>query len=345
MRKRAVALICLGGIATICAMIAMYALPVLSVSAQGQERRYFAETGHYVSGDFLRFYDQRGGLAIFGYPLTKEFKHDGRTVQYFQRARMEKHPENPDPYKVQLGLLGDELGYRQSPIPESEIPSANHPDKQYFAETGHTISFAFLDFYRANGGLDIFGYPISEWVIEPNGRIVQYFQRGKMEWYPEGETDQRVQLGMLGTIYVDQFVDPEMVKKEENNGPYIRTGTPAVTEEPASSATPVASKVTDLQISVTLKHPIIGLEGTQTAYVYIFDQDRHGVAGAAVEMEVQYKEGRTDHYVLEKTNSNGYCQLDFEIADPAPGYVVVVKLTAQYEELKAETGTAFLPWW
>ena len=33
---------------------------------------------------------------------------NGRSVQYFQRARFEWHGENPPEYRVQLGLLGDE---------------------------------------------------------------------------------------------------------------------------------------------------------------------------------------------------------------------------------------------
>ena len=86
--------------------------------------RYFVETGHYVCDQFLEFYDTRGGLEIFGYPLTEAFNDPrlGLFVQYFQRARMEWHPYNPDPYKVQLGLLVDELGYRFPPVSPDRIP-------------------------------------------------------------------------------------------------------------------------------------------------------------------------------------------------------------------------------
>jgi outer membrane protein assembly factor BamB len=78
---------------------------------------YFSETGHNLRGPFLDFFTSKGGLDIFGYPLTEEFEEsagDGsgstRTVQYFQRARMELHPENAGtPYEVQLGLIGTEL--------------------------------------------------------------------------------------------------------------------------------------------------------------------------------------------------------------------------------------------
>jgi hypothetical protein len=295
-----------------------------------------------VSGPFLRFYDQYGGRAILGYPLTREFSENGRVVQYFQRVRMEQHPENPEPYQVQLGLLGEELGCRQAPISESEIPPATHPDKRYFPETGHTIAFAFLEFYDYNGGLDVFGYPITEWIIEANGRIVQYFQRGKMEWYPENPPGQRVQLGMLGTIYVDKYVDPIYRERES---PYIRTEADLPTPTPTQGVWDPSPSVAVLRVMATLKYPIIGLRGTQMVYVYVLDPDGHGVSGAWVDVQVAYKDGRQESYSLPLTDANGYTQIEFPIGNAAPGYVVIVNLAARYGEVRGETSTAFLPWW
>lgn len=71
---------------------------------------YFFETGHNVRGPFLTFFNANGGLAIFGFPRTEQYTENGRTIQYFQRARMEYFPENAGtPAEVQLGLIGDEL--------------------------------------------------------------------------------------------------------------------------------------------------------------------------------------------------------------------------------------------
>ncbi|MGH2353936.1 MAG: hypothetical protein ACRDJN_20215, partial [Chloroflexota bacterium] len=75
------------------------------------------ETGHNVYGGFLTYFTTNGGLEAFGYPITEEFQEpnqDGTgrdyTVQYFQRARFEYHPEFAGtPYEVQLGLLGSEI--------------------------------------------------------------------------------------------------------------------------------------------------------------------------------------------------------------------------------------------
>ncbi len=313
-----------------------------AVQAQPTRVRYFAETGFNVSGEFLDFWEQRGGLAIFGYPLTREFVENGLTVQYFQRVRMEKHPENFPPYQVQLGLLGDQLGFRQAPIPPAEVPPPGHPDKRYFPETGHTVQFAFLKFFQDNGGIDIFGYPITEWIIEPNGRIVQYFQRGKMEWYPEYPRGQRVQLGMLGEMYVNLYVDPIYRQPQD---PGVAPNTPMPTPTPSLVPGLQSRRVQSLQIAVTLKHAIISLGGTQVMYVYVRDQDGHGVPGVSVRVQIEYKGEPAVEFILPPTNANGYVQFEFPIGTPAPGYVVIVNLFARLENIQATTSTAFLPWW
>lgn len=86
------------------------------------DRMYFPETGHFVSAGFLAYWKSHGGVEIFGYPITEEFTEqnpetpagDGssRTVQYFQRARFEFHPELAGTAgEVQLGLLGSQVVY------------------------------------------------------------------------------------------------------------------------------------------------------------------------------------------------------------------------------------------
>ena len=106
------------------------------------KRQYFEETQHWVEGEFLEYFNTRGGLEVFGYPISERFNDRGLTVQYFQKVRMEWHPNNPDPYKVQLGLLGDELNYRQPPVKK---PTSRSRRKVYFPQTGHIVSYAFPD--------------------------------------------------------------------------------------------------------------------------------------------------------------------------------------------------------
>jgi hypothetical protein len=56
----------------------------------------FPETGYSLGGKFLSYWQEHGGLAQFGYPISAEVREDGKglTVQYFERARFELHPEN-----------------------------------------------------------------------------------------------------------------------------------------------------------------------------------------------------------------------------------------------------------
>ena len=87
---------------------------------------YFEATGHAIAPQFweswqghgLEFGDrgvsERESLALYGYPLTEpqmETNTSGDTVltQWFERARFEYHPNNPDGAQVLLGRLGAEL--------------------------------------------------------------------------------------------------------------------------------------------------------------------------------------------------------------------------------------------
>ncbi len=89
-------------------------LPPPPGSTTASFRTYFPETGHYLAFRFKEYWEKRGGLSIYGFPVSEEFSEtspiDGKTyiVQYFERARFEYHPEAPAEYQVQLSLLGAE---------------------------------------------------------------------------------------------------------------------------------------------------------------------------------------------------------------------------------------------
>jgi spore germination protein YaaH len=169
---------------------------------------YFPETGHSLSGAFLRYWRTNGGLPIFGYPITEPFMElsptDGKRylVQYFERNRFEYHPENRPPNDVLLGLLGVQVTAGRT-FPTVQVPTPS-PDTVYFPQVRHTLSSPFLSYWQRNGGLERFGYPISEPLMELNptdGKtyLVQYMQRARFEYHPEYRgTDAEVLLGLLG---------------------------------------------------------------------------------------------------------------------------------------------------
>lgn len=77
------------------------------------DRRFFPETGHSLGGRFREYWERNGGLAQFGLPLSEELSDNGLTVQWFERARFELHPENAGtPNEVQLTHLGRQLWQR-----------------------------------------------------------------------------------------------------------------------------------------------------------------------------------------------------------------------------------------
>jgi rubrerythrin len=76
---------------------------------------YFAETQHTSAGPLLAYWQRHGGLPMFGYPITEVFMGmsptDGKMYaqQYYQRTRLEWHPEfKGTDSEVLLGLLGAE---------------------------------------------------------------------------------------------------------------------------------------------------------------------------------------------------------------------------------------------
>ncbi len=157
--------------------------PVQPPAEPSGEVAYFPETGHTIARGFLAFWKANGGLEIFGYPLTEEFEENGRTVQYFERARLEYYPEySSTPNVIQLGQLGREFTRGRYFLNIDFF--ASKPDRYFFKETEHSLAGAFLRFWNDKGGVRIFGYPISEEMRE-EGRTVQYFERARFEYHPE----------------------------------------------------------------------------------------------------------------------------------------------------------------
>jgi beta-N-acetylhexosaminidase len=168
--------------------------------------RFFPETGHSVSHGFLSYWNQYGGLPVFGYPITEEFDDPdtGHVTQYFERARFEWHPgEFPERFDVLLGLLGVELAERQGLTgtqPFQRINVESDANCTFFPETGHRLCFGFRDYWNSHGGLAIFGYPISEEFDDPDtGLTVQYFERQRFEYHPENSPEWQVEGGLLGS--------------------------------------------------------------------------------------------------------------------------------------------------
>lgn len=189
-------------------------LPAYSQTSE----RCFAETGYCISGRIRSFWEQNGGLPVFGFPISPERDEqvEGNTyrVQWFERTRFELHPENQAPYDVLLGRLGAQLLAGSTTPPGAEQPPANEADCRTFAETGQRVCGAILAAWRANGlefdgrrgvseaeSLALFGLPLTPLREEQVGgttRSVQWFERARFELHPENQPPYNVLLGLLG---------------------------------------------------------------------------------------------------------------------------------------------------
>ncbi len=324
-------------------IVAMMAATLVSsvsatpLKAPGTNCKYFAETGHYVCDEFLDFYETRGDLEIFGYPLTERFHDDelDLDVQYFQRARMELHQLGSDSYQVKLGSLVDELGYDFSAVDPSQLRALNASAQRYFPEAGHTVSYAFLDFFLEHGGLEIFGYPRSEMTIG-DGYVVQYFQRVRMEWHPEAFPSPQVRLTNLGETYIERFGVPR-----DYDRPVNPTGRIA---EDAVSASPSEERVTQIAADASVRHIISAQEGLQTVFVYVTDQKGQPVEGAFVEMAVRNQQD-VRRYEFAPTDESGFTRHSFDIFPAFPGRKVLIDVTVSYANLTTTAQAFFLSWW
>jgi hypothetical protein len=155
-----------------------------------------------VAGRFQSVYD-RYGVNILGRPISGVINEDGMEVQWFERARLEYHPNlSGTPYETQFSRLGA-IYTDGRDFAEQEF-FVSRPDLRFFDVTRHAVGGAFLDFWDRNGAMETFGYPISAEFDEvlPDGTTyrVQYFERARLEYHPNlAGTEHTVQVGLLGT--------------------------------------------------------------------------------------------------------------------------------------------------
>src|SRR6476661_5474687 len=208
--------------------MALSAMPLTSqhAAAQGTSRTI---NGHVVSARFLEVWSSQGSeqnnVYVNGLAITDRRSEisltDGKAydTQWFERARYEAHPENKAPYDVLLGLLGVTLTEGRGVVdpgtgkvritadaafvPVAKPADADGKTKVWFPETKHSVSGKILEYWNKYGGLQQFGFPLSEQFNEisaTDGKTytVQYFERNRFELHPEKAAPYEVELGLLG---------------------------------------------------------------------------------------------------------------------------------------------------
>jgi hypothetical protein len=280
--------------------------------------QYFPDTGHYVRGAFLQYYNATNNpQLVYGSPLTEQFvARDGKTVQYFHKARFELSPDN----RVQLTPLGNLMYQPQSPL------SINNTNGCERFETGYSVCFTFLDFYNTNGGKNQFGNPISSFEYAANGLLVQSFEGARFEWYPNRSPEIWIVLSDLGRLYFDQ---------QKEDSAQLKRIPP--TDSTIGSIPSLKTHAFVLK-AVTLK------SGSQTVYVIVQDQtSKETVSNAAVSAVVHFPNGNNQEYTFF-TNTAGIGQTSFNFSDQKPGELITIDITVNYQGVSSTTTTSFRIW-
>jgi hypothetical protein len=220
-------------------------------TTQGNSRT-FPETGQTIAGDFLKYWNEHGALAQQGYPISPEMQElseiDGKsyTVQYFERAKFEKHPEQSNPQNQVLLELFGVLEYRDR-YPEAAYPQGapgqvadTTPGSVLFELTGKRLGSTFLQYWKTHGDVRQQGYPISDMFEEvaEDGKTykVQYFERAKFELHTEfAGTTNEVLLSRTGA----KFLEKRYVKGGDGSFTPKPKGTPIVQPSPTKSTVEV----------------------------------------------------------------------------------------------------------
>ncbi len=188
---------------TVFLLIALLTLSAASMAQAQPDQRCFAETNQCIAGPIRAYWERNGGLPIFGYPVSPQQIEtvEGQTlpVQWFERDRLEDHGA--------AGVMAGRLGARYLEITTrpweyfDKLDRAATPAGCQFAEpTGHSLCEPYLSYWRQHGGLERFGYPVTEpfrELIEGKLFEVQYFERRRMELHSE-LAGGPILLGLLG---------------------------------------------------------------------------------------------------------------------------------------------------
>src|SRR5262245_19704800 len=186
----------------LCALVGLLvvsaALRANPVQAQ-TSKLCFNEVPDCIEGRFAEYWQQSGGLPVFGFPIgpaSEQETSSGRFLaQQFERNRFELHAENARPYDVLLGRLGDDR-LRQLGRPWEGQPKASATSKSgcaYFEQTQHLVCDQFLAYWRSHGlnldgrrgfteaeSLALFGLPLTEAGVETdtqgNSYLTQWFE-------------------------------------------------------------------------------------------------------------------------------------------------------------------------
>lgn len=290
-----------------------------SAQAQSADVQFFVETGHTIRGEFLKHYKSVSDpKLLFGYPITEQItSRDGKTVQYFQRARFELVTDSSGRPSIQLTSIGQPLYLPGAP------QNAYHPAACQAFNSNFPVCFEFLDFYRANGGTAQFGNPISPLEYR-NNLFVQSFEKARFEWRTDS-FKARIVVADLGRIYFDYLGEDQAHLK------------------PVSPSDATINPVLSIKARAFVSYSITRSSGAQTVYVVVQSQTNQVIQNVFGVATVRFPDG-TSQEIRFTTNEHGIAQFSFDFKNQKAGELVAIEITLNYQGLTGATKTSFRIW-
>jgi uncharacterized protein with LGFP repeats len=305
----------------------LFSLTLLPVLAGTTSRGYAQtttewvceETGFTVRGEFLEFYRSTNNeLELFGYPITGQIVDGmGHRVQYFQKARFDFDETTGLVHSAPIGTYL----YTAGEYKVADIGGDSSLCRVF--SNGHTVCYAFLQFYDAKKGANYLGMPISDTEINAAGYLTQFFENGVLEWHPERGTGQRVVVADMGRIYYERTVGflPQPPGNNIFNTPRIP------------------------QVDVFTSKAIVSANSSEEIFVIVKDQYQHPLSNAKISIVMTLPDGTEEQTSAIYTNADGIAKINISIGNFEPRDVVNIKATATVDQESASAKTWFRVWW
>ncbi len=234
---------------TLATLVAIVVFSTIApLPATGATGRFYSQTGFSIdNARFLDYFDHRGGVRAFGYPVSREFQLLGFPVQVFQRAVMQRYPDG----HVQLLNLLDNSLFPYTQVNGATFPamdpnltvtapavgspnysqriidwiSLNTPDHwggfQVSFHTSFMSTVTIGDVFPAGGqnqnltgyDVEIWGIPTSKPATDPHNSkfVYQRFQRGILHYDQATRTTQGILLAdYFKSILMGENIPPDL---------------------------------------------------------------------------------------------------------------------------------------
>ena len=154
-----------------------------------------------------------------------------------------------------------------------------------------------------------------------DGRYVQYFQNGRLEWLPNRPVGEQVVPGELGRLYYERFAP--------------------------SPGTALNSPLTSvpLQLNAFVLNSLATAGGQQVVYVIAQKPDRSGLSGVVLSARVILPDGSAQEITPPVTDANGLSQFAFVVPQLAVQDLVRIEVSARLAADYANTSAWFRIWY